>query len=219
MLEGVDILLRNLEHLSLLIPIIIGAFNYKKLNIPLSYIYFFLIIALFNSLKNTLLKEPLSYNIRFYIYHLIFNVVYAIVFFYWAEVKTFNKYILLQIIFYLLSVLIEIYTIGISTFRISVAVLINQILYCFFAVILINRILSNSAPIADKRVKLLVLIPFFIFYTYMSLIDIFMVFLYGPITQKLFTDLWRLIRILNPINYLCVSLAFYLAPKKQVYLQ
>ena len=119
----------------------------------------------------------------------------------------------------MLSVLIEVSIIGLSTFRTSVAVLINQILYCFFAVILINRILSNKDSVADKRVKLLVLIPFFIFYTYMSIIDILMVFLFSPATQKIFSNLYWVIRLLNPINYLCVSLAFYLAPQKQTYLE
>ena len=185
----------------------------------MKFIYFYLLFTFFHEATESFLKDPVSYNIQFYTYHLIFCIVYAIIFFYWAEIKYFNKYISLQIIFYVLSVFIEVYIVGLSTFRTSVAVLINQILFCFFAVILISRTLSNYESIELKRVKLLILIPFFIFYTYMSTIDIFMVFLYSPVTQKLFSNLFWVIRILNPINYLCVSLAFYLAPKKEIYLQ
>ncbi len=219
MRQGVPLTSYFLALFSLLVPIIFGTFNYRKLTLPLIYILIFLIFGLIYSITQVYLKNPLSYNIQFYIFHLLFNLFYSLVFFHWAEIRKVNIYVILQLFIYFSSVIIEVYIIGLSSFRISIAVVINQIFYCLFAVYLINKILSNEDSKVERRVKLLVLIPFFVFYTYMNIIDIFMFFLFTPDTQKLFSNLYWVIRILNPINYLCVSLAFYLAPKKVAYLE
>jgi len=115
--------------------------------------------------------------------------------------------------------MIEISSIGLNTYRVSFADVIIQFLFSFFAAYLINKTFSDKESVKEKRVKLFILIPFFVFYIYLSVINIFMFFLFSPATQKIFSNLYWLISILNPINYLCVSLAFYLAPKKEVYLQ
>ena len=150
---------------------------------------------------------------------MIWTSFYSSCFLYWAGVKKIKQYIIFGILFYFSIVMIEISMIGLNTFRISFADLINQFLFSLFAVYLINKTFSSNESVKEKRVRLFILIPFFVFYMYLSLIDIFMLFLYNPSTQKLFSNLYWVIRILNPINYLCVSLAFYLNPRQEVYLK
>jgi len=170
MRQGVPLTSYFLALFSLLVPIIFGTFNYRKLTLPLIYILIFLIFGLIYSITQVYLKNPLSYNIQFYIFHLLFNLFYSLVFFHWAEIRKVNIYVILQLLIYFSSVIIEVYIIGLSSFRISIAVVINQIFYCLFAVYLINKILSNEDSKVERRVKLLVLIPFFVFYTYMNII-------------------------------------------------
>lgn len=204
---------------SVIIPVIVGSFNYKKSNTPFKFIYFYLVLTLFREATQVFFKKPILYNTQDYIYTTGFTFFYSLTFFNWAEVKSVKKYFFIEFIIFLLILILEIRSIGISTFRISFLSIIVEVFFSLFAIFLIIKILSNRESFLEKRVKLLILIPFLIFYSYMSIIDIFMLFLYSPSTQKLFSNLYWVIRILNPINYLCVSLAFYLAPKKQVYLQ
>lgn len=154
-----------------------------------------------------------------YAFAMVEAIFYSLTFFYWAEVKKIKTYTTLIVLLYLFIDLIEITYLGLSTYRTSFATTLHEILFSFFAIYLFNKILSSHELFSEKRLKLLILVPFLIFYTYLSLIDIFMAFLFSPTTQKVFTNLYWLIKILNPINYLCISLAFYLAPRKQPYLQ
>ena len=205
--------------LSPIIPIIIGFFNYKKFSTTLKSIYYYLLFAFFYEAIESFIKQPNIFNISKYIFILIWTSFYSSCFLYWAGVKKIKKYIIFSILFYFSIVMIEISSIGLNTYRVSFADVIIQFLFSFFAAYLINKTFSDKESVKEKRVKLFILIPFFVFYMYLSLIDIFMLFLYNPSTQKIFSNLYWLISILNPINYLCVSLAFYLAPKKEVYLQ
>jgi hypothetical protein len=205
--------------LTAIIPIIIGLLNYKKFTLPLKSIYYYILFAFFYEAIESFIKQPNILNISKYIFGLIWTLFYSSCFLYWAEVKKIKQYIIFSILFYFSIVLIEISLIGLNTFRISFADLINQFLFSLFAVYLINKTFSGKESVKEKRIRLFILIPFFVFYTYFSLINIFMLFLYSPSTQKLFINLYWVIRILNPINYLCVSLAFYLSPRQEVYLK
>jgi len=205
--------------LSVIIPIIIGFFNYKKFSKPLKSIFYYLLFAFFYEAIESFIKQPNLFNISKYIFVLIWTSFYSSCFLYWAGVKKIKQYIIFGVLFYFSIVMIEISMIGLNTFRISFADLINQFLFSLFAVYLINKTFSSNESVKEKRVRLFILIPFFVFYMYLSLIDIFMLFLYNPSTQKLFSNLYWVIRILNPINYLCVSLAFYLNPRQEVYLK
>ena len=205
--------------LTTIIPIIIGLLNYKKFTLPLKSIYYYILFAFFYEAIESFIKQPNILNISKYIFGLIWTLFYSSCFLYWAEVKKIKQYIIFSILFYFSIVLIEISLIGLNTFRISFADLINQFLFSLFAVYLINKTFSGKESVKEKRIRLFILIPFFVFYTYFSLINIFMLFLYSPSTQKLFINLYWVIRILNPINYLCVSLAFYLSPRQEVYLK
>ena len=193
--------------------------NYKKFTLPLKSIYYYILFAFFYEAIESFIKQPNILNISKYIFGLIWTLFYSSCFLYWAEVKKIKQYIIFSILFYFSIVLIEISLIGLNTFRISFADLINQFLFSLFAVYLINKTFSGKESVKEKRIRLFILIPFFVFYTYFSLINIFMLFLYSPSTQKLFINLYWVIRILNPINYLCVSLAFYLSPRQEVYLK
>lgn len=204
--------------LSAIIPLIIGLLNYKKFTPPLKGIYYYLLFALFYEAIESFIISPNIFNLSKYGFGLIWTLFYSHCFFYWTEVKK-KQYLISILVFYFSFVMIEIYVIGLNTFRISFADLVIQFLFCFFAAYLINKTFSSNASVQEKKVRLFILIPFFIFYVYLCLINIFMFFLFSPATQKLFSNLYWVIRILNPINYLCVSVAFYLAPKKQVYLQ
>ncbi len=212
-------LLEYLIALSAIIPIIIGFFNYKKFSTPLKSIYYYLLFAFFYEAIESFIKQPNIFNISKYLFGLIWTLFYSSCFLYWAGVKKIKQYIIFGILFYFSIVMIEISLIGLNTFRVSFADLINQFLFSLFAVYLINKTYSSKVSIQEKKVRLLILIPFFIFFIYFSLISIFMFFLYNPSTQKLFSNLYWVIRILNPINYLCVSLAFYLNPRQEVYLK
>jgi hypothetical protein len=150
---------------------------------------------------------------------LIWTLAYSSCFLYWAGIKKIKQYIIFVIVLYLITVVIEILLIGLNTYRTSSIELVYPFLFSLFAIILINKTFSSKESVKEKKVKLFILIPFFVFYIYLSSINIFMFFLFSTATQKLFINLYWVISILNPINYLCVSLAFYLAPKKQVYLQ
>ncbi len=205
--------------LSGLIPIIIGLLKYKNFTTPLKSIHYYLLFALFYEAIESFIISPNIFNLSKYAFGLIWALFYSYCFFYWAGIKKIKKYLISILVFYLSLVLIETSLIGLNTFRISFADLIIKFLFCFFAVYLINKTFASKESINEKRVRQFILIPFFVFYTYFILINIFMFFLFSPATQKLFINLYWVITILNPINYLCVSLAFYLAPKKQIYLE
>jgi hypothetical protein len=205
--------------LSAIIPIITGLLNYKKFTPPLKSIYYYILFAFFYEAIESFIKQPNIFNISKYLFGLIWTLFYSSCFLSWAKVKKIKQYIIFGILFYFSIVMIEILLIGLNTFRISFADLLNQFLFSLFAVYLINKTFSGKESVKEKRIRLFILIPFFVFYTYFILINIFMLFLYSPLTQKLFSNLFWVIRILNPINYLCVSLAFYLNPRQEVYLK
>lgn len=205
--------------LSPIIPIIIGLLSYKKFTPPLKSIYYFLFFSFFYEVTESFIKAPSIFNLYKYLFFLIWTLAYSSCFLYWAGIKKIKQYIIFVIVFYLLTVVIEILLIGLNSYRTSSIELLYPFLFSLFAIILINKTYSSKESVKEKKVKLLILIPFFVFYIYLSVINIFMFFLFSPATQKLFINLYWVITILNPINYLCVSLAFYLAPKKQIYLQ
>jgi hypothetical protein len=205
--------------LSPIIPIIIGLLSYKKFTPPLKSIYYFLFFSFFYEVTESFIKAPNIFNLYKYLFFLIWTLAYSSCFLYWAGIKKIKQYIIFVIVLYLITVVIEILLIGLNTYRTSSIELVYPFLFSLFAIILINKTFSSKESVKEKKVKLFILIPFFVFYIYLSSINIFMFFLFSTATQKLFINLYWVISILNPINYLCVSLAFYLAPKKQVYLQ
>jgi hypothetical protein len=204
---------------SVTIPIITGLFYYKKFTPPLKSVFYFLLFSFFYEAIESFIKAPNIYNLYKYLFFLILTLVYFSCFLHWAGTKKREKYIIFAFIIYLITVVIEILIIGLNTYKILLVQLVYPFLLSLFAIILINKTYSSKVSIQEKKVRLLILIPFFIFYIYFSLISIFMFFLYNPSTQKLFSNLYWVIRILNPINYLCVSLAFYLHPRQEVYLK
>ena len=218
MRSGVTIL-HFLISLIVIIPLIIGSLNYKKFTPPLRSIYYYLLFAFFYEIIESFIQSPYIFNLSKYTFGLIWTLFYSTCFFHWAGVKKIKKYVIFVGFFYFSIVIIEVSLAGINTFRVFFADLVNHFLFSFFASYLINKIISSNQSVEEKSSRLFILIPFFIFYMYFGLINIFMFFLFSPATQKLFSDLYWVIRILNPINYLCVSLAFYLAPRKQPYLQ
>jgi hypothetical protein len=196
-----------------------GTFHYKKFDIGLRFIYYYLIFLIPRETFQPYLKSASHINIEHYLYTLLFSFFYSVSFFYWAGLRNIKKIILIEIPIILFLTFFEISFIGLDTFRVSILSVFINVLFTLFIVYLINKTLNSSHGLNEKRVKLLILIPNLIYYVYFNALDIMMIFLYSSKTKELFIKLYNVNLLLLIGLYTCFSLAFYLKPKKEVYLQ
>jgi len=216
--ESVTILQQLLIKITI-VPVIIGTFHYKKFDIGLRFIYYYLIFLISRETFQSYLKSASHINIEHYLYTLLFSFFYSVSFFYWAGLRNIKKIILIEIPIILFLTFFEISFIGLDTFRVSILSVFINVLFTLFIVYLINKTLNSREADKGKKVKLLILIPNLVFYFFFNALDILMIFLYSSKTQEIFISLHVITQMLLLGVYFCFSLAFYLKPKNEVYLQ
>ena len=209
----------QLPALSVIFPILLGLLNYKKLDIALRNVFYYLVFILIRERFQPYIHSALYINIEHIIYELSFTFFYSVAFIEWAGLKKVKKLIRIQILVILCLIFCEIHFFGLNTFRVSIFSVVINILFTLVIVYLINKTLNRNEPNKEKKVKLLILIPNLIFYFFFNTLDILMIFLYSSKTQEIFISLHVITQMLLLGVYFCFSLAFYLKPKKEVYLQ
>ena len=205
--------------LSIIFPVIVGSLNFKRLDRGLKFVCYYLVFAMLYEKFQPYLHSAFYINIIQYIFTICFTFFYSTAFLEWAGIEKAGKIILIEILLICCFMLIEINFIGLNTFRISLLSLSINLLFTLFLIYLINKTLNNNVSSKNKQVKLLILIPNLIFYCYYNILDILMLFLYSPQTKQLFINLNWVAKFLLIGLYTCFSLAFYLKPKKEIYLQ
>jgi len=209
----------QLHILSVILPILSGLFNYKKLDIGLRYVFYYLIFILVREQFLPYLHSALYINIESIIYKLFFIFFYTVAFIEWAGIKKIKKLIFIELLVIFSLSLLDIFYIGLDTFRVSIFSVVINVSFTLVIVYLINKTLNSREADKGKKVKLLILIPNLVFYFFFNALDILMIFLYSSKTQEIFISLHVITQMLLLGVYFCFSLAFYLKPKKEVYLQ
>jgi hypothetical protein len=208
----------------MIIPVIMGVLRFKELDFSyraLFYscclifisqsLYFFFYISV-----NKLL--PFWNNIFNYLSALCWLPVFVFLAISWSRIK--NKY-LLTIAFFLtciISILIETYLLGLEEIRESLAILFCKLLAILFFAYVLNDLINQNILKRNKRSKLLIILPYLIMNSYSISVELFMYFLYSEETVQVFQNLYFPIMYLGALDYMCMALSIFLAPKKEVFI-
>ncbi len=213
-----ETLTANLAWLFVLVPIIIGL---SKIAVIDKSYYWFIVFLSIDFIYETI--SIFITNITYInIFQLIVNniglLVNFIIIFRWGYLK--NNFKLKNIIIVgligltILNLIIE----PQNKIRVSwfffICHPLSEIALLHFLTTLHKASISNK-----KRLSIiLIILPIIITGTYYSVLQILMTFLYNTSTQSLFIKLYDIIIYINLANYICFSLAFIWAPKKEIYL-
>ena len=201
-----------------IMPVIVGVFKFKTINRGYIFLFFSLSVDFLIQILIKFFSTPIAINIAQYIYFIITFYLLLEAFLFFLGVKNKNKIIFLFLILTIISTLIEIKIVGISTFRVSLVDIFYQIVLFSIASFYLFRNLSETLNSKYRLSSLLIYVSYIVTWLYTIIFQIFILYLFSKETEQYFKNLSWVLNIIYFSTYICLTIAFIYAPKKEKYL-
>ncbi|MFN5423010.1 MAG: hypothetical protein ACK5AO_07075 [bacterium] len=203
-----------------LLPVIVGLFRHKKLDDTYKILLYTCIIGSVTHIVYLLfIKFPPVWNNLFnYTRSLVWYPPFVYVTLSWSAIKKRNQAFFIYIIIYFVSILLEIYVVGLHEIRASLALSFNNFIDVLMLLYCLNVLLFMKMPAKVNLSKILVIVPFLIHTTYMISLDIFMFFIYSDETTAFFKNAYNFILFLGLIANISRAASLWFAPEKEVFI-
>jgi len=213
----IDIVTYLIE-LSAIVPLGIGLYKIKKIHksynwlllyLMLDFIYQFTFPFLNNNWISNVFEVLFDYASIFCLLFLLYD---------WGYLKNNNsakkKWILLFLIFPVLDLAFQKRT----GLRPPWIFIIASLTWIGFALKYVSIIKNSVSPTKTNRSKFLIILPIACLVVYYTVLQILMANLYNDKMEAFFRLLYNLIIILRIATFTCFCLAFFWAPKQEIYL-
>lgn len=206
-------------------PIIIGIYRHKELDFSYRLLLYSSCLTLFNQCLFFLLKNfrgaisfPLWNNILNYLTILSWLPLFVFIVLSWTGIRGHKAIAIIFFLICIISILTEIYFLGLEEIRSSPALSFCKLLTLFIFVFSLNDISRQKIINRYKRSRLLLIIPFIIEMAYDISIDIFMYFLYAGENTHIFNNLYLGMMCMGALTFLFTAQSIFWAPKKDVFI-
>lgn len=207
--------IKVLANLLIIIPTLIGLSTIKIINKQYLLFLWFLIAGTLNEIIFIIFKSTIAGQF----YAIAESQLMLALLFAWDKNRyIFNERVITHIVFLIFS-FIDIHCIVNHIYETRWMHLTLLGVLSFYAIAIINQLLSKDEKSKSTISKLFILIPFVVFNIYYIILKILMGLLFTKTNQQLFINLYEVVIVINVLSYLSYSYALLIAPKRDSFLK